>query len=374
MGCRLDSRFPNHTASKPNTTMLCLWVFLTLSGLVQRTLGSPGDWLDEFIDCKELCEASIPCAGFEGIEIPSGASAEITYFTEASAIQKYFLFWDCKSNCDYQCQQVVTQIRIAEGEKVVQFHGKWPFKRLFGMQELFSTLFSVANFFPHYRGYKLLQRELSRLPARKRSRFILKKYLYVAIAGMLAWTSSSIFHFRDLEVTEKLDYFFAGATVLSGFHGILIRILRLDKSDQFRHAVTAAVLLIFSLHVLRLYLDWSYTYNMRFNVLFGLLQYILLLTLAYKNYRQLKAGKLPRKSHHLPRENLYFELCVVPVALVVGTALAMSCELFDFFSYSWQIDSHAIWHACTVLPSWKLYDFFLHDFHYLDACEDSSSD
>lgn len=327
---------------------------MIISGLLSWATASPGDWLDEFIECKEVCEAVLSCSELGNEQYEASNEFRAFDFERVSAVQKYLFFWDCESNCDYQCQQIVTQMRISEGEEIVQFHGKWPFKRLFQMQELFSTLFSVANFFPHYRGYQMLMKERSRLPVHKRSRVILDKYLYVAIAGMLAWTASSVFHFRDLEVTEKLDYFFAGATVLSGFHGILTRILRLDRFDQLRRIVSGTALLIFCLHILRLYVDWSYTYNMRFNVLFGVLQYMLLLTLAYKNYQQIKTRRQSRKSQYIPRESLMYHLCIIPVGLVLTTSLAMSCELFDFFSYPLQIDSHAIWHACTVLPSVKL--------------------
>ena len=57
-----------------------------------------------------------------------------------------------------------------------------------------------------------------------------------------------------------------------------------------------------------------------------------------------------------------FKLCVVPVLLVVGTSLAMSLELFDFFLYDYQIDAHAVWHLCTIWPSWVLYRFFVDDY------------
>ncbi|SCV03072.1 LANO_0G01970g1_1 [Lachancea nothofagi CBS 11611] len=354
--------------------MLHLWSLLSLVGAIKVVSGSEGDRLYEFEACKDHCQASLACFGFENVGLESADWKNHGNFQQASPIMNHLLLWDCESNCDYQCQQLITQERVLDGDTVVQFHGKWPFKRILGMQEFFSTVFSVANFVPHYRGYKMLRKELNAVPKHKKSRRLLQKYVYVALAGMLAWFSSSVFHFRDLEVTEKLDYFFAGATVLSGFHAILIRIARLDKQDEYRHLVSGAVLLIFTLHILRQCLDWSYTYNMRFNVLFGVFQYILLLILAYMNYRRLMAGRQPRKTYNVPRRSMFVQLCVVPTGLVICTALAMSCELYDFFNYDWQIDSHAIWHACTVLPSWKLYEFFIQDFRYFDACDAATVD
>ncbi|CEP64339.1 Per1p LALA0_S11e01860g [Lachancea lanzarotensis] len=349
--------------------MLILQRLLIVYIALSTALASIGDRLDEFAECVEDCQLALRCPGFEE-DFPSGtASGSHAVFIPASSVASGLFFWDCTAHCDYQCQQIITQLRIHEGKPVVQFHGKWPFKKMLGMQELFSTIFSVANFVPHYRGYRLLQGELKATPLKSKAHLVLNQYVYVAMAGMLAWTSSSIFHFRDLEITEKLDYFFAGATVLSAFHAILIRVGRLYQQDTYLRMASGTVLLIFGMHIVRQYLDWSYTYNMRFNVAFGVLQYILLLVLAYKNFKQLKRRRQPRKAHYKIRKSMVFDLCVVPAALVIGTSLSMSCELVDFFSYKWQIDSHAIWHACTVIPSWKLYDFFIDDYRYLEVCD-----
>ncbi|CDO92749.1 unnamed protein product [Kluyveromyces dobzhanskii CBS 2104] len=185
----------------------------------------------------------------------------------------------------------------------------------------------------------------------------LLNYQFIAVAGMLAWICSSVFHTRDLIITEKLDYFFAGATVLAGFHAVFYRVLRLDMHPRIGKLFTAFTFVIFSGHILRLYLDWSYTYNMRFNIFFGLLQYVMLITVAILNYQRLSTS----------RAHLIYDLTIVPIGLVVFTGVAMSSELFDFFNYDWQIDSHAIWHALTVLPSFYLYRFFLKDYNFLSS-------
>lgn len=316
-----------------------------------NVIASPGDNLAEFTDCVRTCENKRNCLG----KSSDPANSFIDRKFEETALIYKLLFWDCSSDCDYQCQQIITTMRIAENKKVYQFHGKWPFKRLLGLQEFYSTIFSIGNFVPHYKGLKLLLSALKRIPEADKTRIVLKNYLYVALAGMLAWFCSSIFHTRDLIVTEKMDYFFAGATVLTGFHAIFIRVTRLDQSPRMAKLFSLCVLLIFSLHILRLYLDWSYTYNMRFNIFFGLLQYVLLVILAISNYKNLKASE----------KGLVYDLSIVPIGMVAFTALAMSSELLDFFNYEWQIDSHAIWHALTIAPSCYLYTFFLKDYQHL---------
>lgn len=331
---------------------------------------SPGDKLDEFRECTDACEYQRRCAQsrISSTDFSSNVFRGIE-FGETPVVLKWGLFWDCVADCDYQCQQVITRERIAYGEEIFQFHGKWPFIRLLGMQELFSVIFSIGNFLPHYYGLKKLQNRLSKLQHRGnvdlKPGVLLRNYMMVAMAGMFAWTASSVFHLRDLMITEKLDYFFAGGTVLSGFHAIFSRIARLDKHPRLARVFTWSVISIFALHILRLYVDWSYTYNMRFNVFYGLLQYFLLLLLAYRNYTTLKGQQKSKSKSHAGHVKLISQLCIMPIILVVATASAMSLEIFDFFDYGWQIDAHALWHLCTIWPSWALYDFFIADFNFI---------
>ncbi|AET37335.1 Per1p Ecym_1077 [Eremothecium cymbalariae DBVPG len=343
-----------------------LWGYLCLN-----VLASPGDTLDEFERCNEACLVNRNCADEGQINI-EGNSFTSHVFSDIPWVYKQ-IFWDCSSDCDYQCQQIVTRQRIRDGEEIYQFHGKWPFIRSAGMQEFFSTLFSIGNFIPHWNGFCLLKMELAKVPAGDNSRVILEQYVNVAIIGMLAWTFSSIYHTRDLFITEKMDYFFAGATVLTAFHAIFVRVNRLDRLPVLRRLVSVFVLLIFSLHILRLYFDWSYTYNMRFNILFGVLEYLMLIVLAIKNRKSLKRKKNYRNSLYKPYSNSNFHLFWMPVLLVLFTSLAMTSELFDFFSYDLQMDSHAIWHALTIVPSYFLYKFFIIDYNYLSSIKGTIS-
>ncbi|SMN20143.1 similar to Saccharomyces cerevisiae YCR044C PER1 Protein of the endoplasmic reticulum [Maudiozyma saulgeensis] len=346
-----------------------LWRVLLASTIINGffSAASPGDNLDEFIDCCDACEYQRKCPNswVDWVNPEENVFAK-EKFSETPIILSKFLFWDCIADCDYQCQQIITQIRIINDEEIYQFHGKWPFLRLFTMQELFSTIFSIGNFFPHYYSYLKITAKINKIKLLgvdvQRTK-ILQNYLYVAIAGMCAWTASSIFHWRDLIITEKFDYFFAGMTVLMGFHAIFARLTHLDRYPKLGKYFSGSVAFIFFLHVLRLYIDWSYTYNMRFNIFFGIMQYLLLLTLALQNYLYLKTERHNiSRSIYLTQSQLIFKLCIVPVLMVVGTSMAMSLELFDFFIFDYQIDAHAIWHLCTIWPSWVLYSFFTDDY------------
>lgn len=42
--------------------------------------------------------------------------------------------WDCRSDCRYHCMLVREEEREKLGEKPAKYHGKWPFRRVFGIQ------------------------------------------------------------------------------------------------------------------------------------------------------------------------------------------------------------------------------------------------
>lgn len=321
-----------------------------ISLLVSPTLASPGDNLDEFQHCLEACEYSVchtRSTFYENkfLSLP---------FTDASPLLKYLFLWDCPSNCDYQCQQIITAIRVQRGEEVYQFHGKWPFKRLLATQELASTVFSMLNFIPHYLNFfKAWSFYQSSVGSKK---ILYWNVVIIAIVTMCAWTFSTIFHLRDTIVTERLDYFFAGATVLSGFHGLLIRVMRYDQDQTRRVWVTRLCALMYLYHFIRLNYDWSYTYNMQANITVALAQYGLLLVLSYQHYK-----KAPQKR----------SLWIKPLLLIASVVFGMSFEVFDFINLNWQIDAHAVWHATTVIPGFWLYEFLFED---IDSINDKYLD
>ncbi|KAL3228615.1 Protein PER1 [Nakaseomyces bracarensis] len=344
--------------------------------LVSGVLCSPGDQLDEFIDCTCACEYYRHCKGsginyidpntndFHNVDFISLIDNEKTWVDQ---LVSKVTFWDCMAECDYVCQQMITEDRVKKGDSILQFHGKWPFKKMFGFQEFFASIFSIGNFVSQYRGYKMIRRRMERQANQGNSDkyydMLLQSYLFVSIMGMMAWLSSTVFHFRDLLVTEKFDYFFAGGTVLTAFHAILNRVAYKKINGDIKYTVMQVVryatLAIFICHILRLYIDWSYTYNMRFNICFGVLQYLILIYVAIDNHFEI--GRHSKYAYPPDR----FKLVYLPIILVVFTALAMSLELFDNFSIAWQLDSHATWHLLTILPGWYLFDFFLYDLDFI---------
>ena len=255
-----------------------------------------------------------------------------------AALNLRLLFWTCPSNCDYVCQHIITNRRLSRDppmlQPVHQFHGKWPFHRFLGMQEPFSVLFSGLNFLAHYDGLSKVQ---GRIPANYPLR---PYYITFGYIGLASWVFSMIFHTRDFNLTEKLDYFAAGASVFYGLYYAPVRIFRLDhKKPSIKPTLlrlwTTTCALLYMGHVSYLsFWHWDYVYNMAANVVAGILQNILWSVFSYKTYQELKK-----------------QWAAWPGMIVAWIILAMSLELLDFPPLWGMLDAHSLWHLGTVGPT-----------------------
>lgn len=251
-----------------------------------------------------------------------------------TALLHRLMLWTCSSECDQTCQHIITDRRVARGEPVVQFHGKWPFHRLLGMQEPASVLFSAGNLLAHYDG---LHRKL--LPAVPAAYPLRPFYVAFAYVGMASWAFSMLFHARDFAATEQLDYFAAGASVLYGLYYTPVRVFRLDRATPRRRSVlrawTVACLVLYACHVGYLKgVRWDYTYNMAANVAAGVVQNALWTWFSWDKYRRSRRA-----------------WAVWPGIAVAWVMMAMSLELLDFPPLWGAVDAHSLWHLGTIAPT-----------------------
>lgn len=361
--------------------------------LAPTVLGSPGDDLDEFHNCRYQCE-QIACLGNpyhivqeEFREILQKKNFEFRpyepswQFEAKLPLYLRLLQWDCNSNCDYQCQQIVTKERVANNDEIYQFHGKWPFLRVLGIQELTSVVFSICNFVPHYIGFRKV-REIMRENGKKKGHLnpMYRNILFVSVVTMCAWMFSTIFHIRDFVVTERLDYYFAGLTVLSGFYAIGYRHFKLYMPANFwkRWLFTLACIAAYAGHIYRLTTDWLYTYNMQANVVVGIAQNIVwgmsCFALYTKYYDQEHAESVVDVSHlnyidpnriilgsfYSKSPKLY---SLYPLMLCFVVLLGLLFEIFDFPPVFYDlVDAHSLWHLVTIFPAFLgWYDWMIWD-------------
>lgn len=380
----------------------------TLCLVLQIALASPGDNLEEFDDCIYQCQ-QITCYNnpyyimqeqfrealqkknhhFHRYEPSWHFDWHLSGYLKA-------LLWNCKSNCDYQCQRIITQERKAAGEEVLQFHGKWPFLRVLGMQEFASVLLSMANFVPHLLGFIMAGRAIKTLKPveaqkgveypkgmEKALETLLRNIRMVAFITMCAWISSAVFHVRDFILTEKLDYYFAGMTVLSGFYSISYRYFKLflpTRKWQAR-ALGFACLVAYSAHIYRLETDWLYTYNMRANILVGVLQNIMWGLTCYSLYSKYLEEEQGEKAINVAHLNYIRPQHIIlgsfysrsaklyslyPLLLCGIVIVGMSLEIFDFAPFFFDlVDAHALWHLVTIFPAYLGW----YDWMIWDVCE-----
>ncbi|KAH8150304.1 uncharacterized protein LAJ45_05515 [Morchella importuna] len=298
---------------------------VSLALLLGPANASRGDRLPDFKDCVKKCH-STHCLSDPPTPIP---------------LHLRLLLWSCPSECDYTCQHAVTASRYDAGQPIEQFHGKWPFVRLLGIQEPFSVLFSILNGYAHYRGQQTIRRELPR------NYPLVPYYRLFGLFGIVTWFWSTVFHMRDFVFTERMDYFAAGASVLYGLYLAPVRVFRLYKPHHRRllRVWTCVCVAAYVAHVYYLsFIKWDYGYNMAANVVVGILQNSLWTYFSIKNFSQ--------------KKSLW---AAGPGLIVTWLVMAMSLELLDFPPLWGCIDAHSLWHAATVMPAVWWYKYLIVD-------------
>ncbi|KAK6117587.1 hypothetical protein DH2020_048666 [Rehmannia glutinosa] len=235
------------------------------------------------------------------------------------------------SDCRYHCMLSREEERQKLGYKPHKYHGKWPFKRIHGIQEPVPVALSALNLAIQFHGwisfFILVNYKLPFRPNKKTYYEYTGLWHVYALFAMNAWFWSAVFHSRDGELTEKLDY--SSAVALMGY-SLFLAIIRTFsvKLEAARVMVAAPVVAFVITHILFLNLyQLNYGWNMKVCVTMGAIQIVLW---------AIWAGV----SHHPSRWKLW--------VVVLGGALAMLLEIYDFPPYWGYVDAHALWHATTI--------------------------
>ncbi|KAG2227215.1 hypothetical protein INT45_008459 [Circinella minor] len=304
-----------------NNTIYLIGIFLfSLVGLCH---GSKGNVQPNFLGCVDHCVRT-ECPT---MELP--LSLRLT-------------LWDCPENCQYTCMQKITDRALIENTPVYQYYGKWPFYRLWGIQEPASVLFSIGNGYVHYYYFGILRRDIP-------NAYYLKPFMLMfSLVGINAWIWSTVFHSRDFPLTEKLDYFSAGLFILYSLYYGVIRLFHIQNKVIIR-LLTVVVTMAFLAHISYLsFYTFDYGYNMMASVIVGSM--LLLLWVGWAILQYIKPENKHRRS--------YAYLVILSVA---GTSAAMALELFDFPPFLRVFDAHSLWHFSTIPLMVLWYRFVLLD-------------
>ncbi|KAL3831734.1 hypothetical protein ACJMK2_023450 [Sinanodonta woodiana] len=296
--------------------------YLIITTLPALGEGSKGDQSFVFYNCNRTCFRE-NCHNDLKIMEPSSL---------------HLIKWNCKDECHYQCMWTTVEAFQKDGTPIPQFFGKWPFIRLFGIQEPASTFFSILNGLSHLMIFRYRSLVRSTTP------------LYYVWHGMAllagnAWFWSTIFHSKDTVFTEMMDYFCAFSIIL---YNVFILCCRIFGTDIWWKPLCLGLLLLclFVQHTFYMALvKFDYGYNMQVNVVIGLINLLGWLAWCLCN-----------------RKKTYIWKCVVSI---LSINLLLMLEVLDFPPLWWIFDAHSLWHAGTAPLALLWYSFVIDDGLYL---------
>ncbi|XAR71749.1 hypothetical protein NMG60_11018154 [Bertholletia excelsa] len=323
-----------------------IWFFTSLLCVVAVVNASAGDTDPLYKTCVEQCEKT-GCVGnkcFQHCKFSSdGNPIDGPWYLQEPLYQRW-KEWDCRSDCRYYCMLAREEEREKLGHSPVKYHGKWPFRRVYGIQEPVSVALSALNLavqFHSWVSFFILVNYKLPLKQNKMTYYEYTSLLHVyGLLSMNSWFWSAVFHSRDVDLTEKLDY--SSAVALLGF-GLILAILRaFNVRDEAARVMVAAPLIAFvTTHILYLnFYQLDYGLNMKVCLGMGVAQLLIWAVWA-------------GVSHHPSRWKLWL--------VVVGTGLATLLDIYDFPPYRSFVDAHALWHATTIPLSYLWWSFFRDD-------------
>lgn len=171
----------------------------------------------------------------------------------------------------------------------------------------------------------------------------------------------------DKPVTEKLDYFSAGLSILFGLYIAVIRLFQLypislgsgshhsPTRSIFRHCWAVLCTAAYTGHVSYLSLAprFDYSYNILANLMVGVIHNILwiLFAIPATPFKRFPFTTGSNAKRWLPK----------PLWCVILMTGATALELFDFPPWYRIIDAHSLWHLATAPIAGIWYRFLVED-------------
>uniref|UniRef100_A0A0R0J6J1 Post-GPI attachment to proteins factor 3 n=1 Tax=Glycine max TaxID=3847 RepID=A0A0R0J6J1_SOYBN len=233
--------------------MLDGWVcafLLVLSWSVEVIDASAGDADPRYRGCITQCQET-GCIGqrcFPNCKFSSdGEFIDRPWYMQQEPLYLQWKKWDCQGDCRYYCMLDREKERESHNLGPVKYHGKWPFRRIYGMQEPASVAFSALNLAMHFHGWVsffiLIHYKLPLKDGKKAYYEYAGLWHMYGLLSLNSWFWSAVFHSRDVDLTEKLDY--SSAVVLLGYSLILAILRTFSIRDEATRVMVAAPLIAF---------------------------------------------------------------------------------------------------------------------------------
>eukprot|EP00890_Picochlorum_soloecismus_P006626 jgi/Picsp_1/789/NSC_04278-R1_per1-like family protein len=344
-------------------------VVACLSQVVPKALASRGDEWVVFRRCVQQCtqiqngSAALPNQWINGVEIPqsrlcsedrdNGAKFDTLGYlgslANSSSPLLRLLNWDCESDCQYECMWTLEGYHREKGGKPLKYFGKWPFSRILGVQEPASVVLSVMNLVANVQCASIILRMCGSKGCVdwNGAREALSANLWIIhfILACNSWFWSAVFHTRDTRVTERFDYFSAGAVIGYDLFLSLCRVVPGLKGIKSRYMLGTVLSLFYLRHAYFMhYVKFDYGYHVGLCIAAGLVQSIIWLVWTFSS----SEGR-----SHPGRKYL--------VSFIVSVNIAVLLEILDFPPLLGIVDAHALWHLATIPLIYVWCGFVMHD-------------
>ena len=246
--------------------------------------------------------------------------------------------WTCVDDCRYECMWEMERRSQELGRPVEKYFGKWPFERMLGMQEPASVLLSFLNLVANAHCLYMLmghRHKQGGADAEQQRSTMAWKILWAFhfILACNAWLWSCVFHSRDMKLTERLDYFSAGAVIaFDTFLSVCKLVPPSVVSYPGKYLLGLAIGVVYARHMYYMhYIKFDYGYHVGLCIGLGLMQSIAWMVWIFVSTE----GR-----SHPGRKHLSLFVAAVNVAVLL--------EVLDFPPLLSVLDAHALWHLATV--------------------------
>ena len=255
------------------------------------------------------------------------------YHTFGKSDPKLFT-WSCDDHCKYSCMHHVAEKRQSQ-LPVRQFHGKWPFKRVFICQEILSSVYSLGNCFP----YIIFAFSSAFWQIRPIMRWL-------AISFITVWIASTVFHCRDNTPTMMFDYYsvlFGGLMNVAAAADSIF--FRAKPRTVWRSILFSSLALVWvALVGYMTFVEFDFFMHIISTIIFGITGTILWLLWYGLNRR------------HVPHA------WMIAVGSVSLFPLLIAFELNDFPPGEMGLaDAHSFWHLTSIPVAFLITMFFFRE-------------
>lgn len=268
-------------------------------------------------------------------------------------------WWTCEDDCKYQCMwsknsihsfSTLSQQQQQQPTPTMKYYGKWPFKRMIGIQEPASVLFSILNGASHLVGWRFILG--SRIKERPQY-WMNSCYIRYFWTGIIVWTCSAIFHSRDTWLTEKLDYFAAGWSIFMWLHLSVCRTWPI-VNQLVQQRLFWLIISGYLVHVCKmLFHRFDYGYNLVVMCVIGMIGQVMWIYWTINNNKSVGNAESGEK-------NCQYRY-LIPWIIGLFTISTAVLEVGDFPPIWDVFDSHSLWHLSTIPLTFMWYLVFADD-------------